>query len=141
MASGCFQAQKAGKQVTGEVTIGAGTTATVVTVDGSTGATSGAETTATTDTTATTSTTGGAPANADIAAGKTAFVPTCGGCHTLKDAGTKGAVGPVLDDVAPLSYDKVSSQIKNGKGAMPAGLAKGQDAVNIAAYVSSAAGK
>jgi cytochrome c oxidase subunit II len=36
---------------------------------------------------------------AGSAAGKTLFTQQCGSCHTLADAGTKGAVGPDLDKV------------------------------------------
>ena len=142
LASGCFQAQKAGQQVTGEVTIGAGTDAEVVTVGDLSGDVSTADTsTAETATTDTAGSSGGAPDGADVAAGKTAFTPTCGGCHTLKDAGTNGQLGPPLDGLAPLAYDRVATQIKNGGGQMPAGLASGQDLINIAAYVASVAGK
>jgi mono/diheme cytochrome c family protein len=74
-------------------------------------------------------------------AGKAAFSATCGGCHTLKDAGTSGNVGPDLDSLAPLTSERVATQIKNGGGAMPPGLLTGQDAANVAAYVSSVAGK
>jgi cytochrome c2 len=35
---------------------------------------------------------------ADLANGKKLFITTCGGCHTLADAGTKGTIGPNLDD-------------------------------------------
>ena len=35
---------------------------------------------------------------ADVAAGKTKFIGACGGCHSLADAGTKGNIGPNLDD-------------------------------------------
>ena len=76
-----------------------------------------------------------------MAAGKTAFVATCGGCHALKDAGTAGNVGPDLDSGAPLSAEDVAEQIENGGGAMPAKLLTGQDAANVAAYVASVAGK
>ena len=141
LAGGCFQAHKAGQQVTGEITIGAGTNAEDVTVGGS-GSETTTEDTATEATGATTDgSSSGAPANADVAAGKTAFTKSCGTCHTLKDAGSKAQVGPSLDELAPLAYDRVASQIKNGGGAMPPGLASGQDLINIAAYVSSVAGK
>ena len=136
LASGCFQANKAGQQVTGEITIGAGTDAEVVTVGDSSGDTSIADTT-----TDTSESSGGAPANADVAAGKTTFTAICGGCHTLKDAGTNGQIGPNLDTLAPLAYDRVATQIKNGGAGMPAGLASGQGLIDIAAYVSSVAGK
>ncbi|MEO8290199.1 MAG: cytochrome c [Gaiellaceae bacterium] len=36
--------------------------------------------------------------NADTNNGKQLFASNCGGCHTLADAGTAGAVGPNLDD-------------------------------------------
>jgi len=43
---------------------------------------------------------GGGGGNAN-AAGKQVFASNgCGGCHTLSDAGTSGAVGPKLDDLA-----------------------------------------
>lgn len=98
--------------------------------------------------------------SADIAAGKTTFVQQCGGCHSLKNAATKGVVGPNLDDAfrgsreqglketgffgvvkrwiaiapqapAPGSYPQ----------AMPQNLVTGQDAVNVAAYVATSAGR
>ena len=36
--------------------------------------------------------------NADVIAGKQLFVSKCGSCHTLARAGTKGTVGPNLDE-------------------------------------------
>ena len=66
----------------------------------------------------------------------------CTGCHTLKDAGATGTVGPNLDQVKPPKA-LVIMRVTNGKGAMPSfkdRLSKQQiDAV--AAYVSSVAGK
>ena len=57
----------------------------------------------------------------DAAAGKEIFLgaAACGGCHTLSDAGSGGAVGPNLDAVKP-SYEKVVAQVTNGGGGMPA---------------------
>ena len=43
---------------------------------------------------------GGATAFGDAAAGKAIFTAKCGACHTLKDAGTTGQVGPDLDQSA-----------------------------------------
>ena len=66
----------------------------------------------------------------------------CSGCHTLKDAGATGNVGPNLDQLKPPKA-VVAHQVEVGGGAMPS--FKGQltpaqiDAV--AAYVSSVAGK
>jgi cbb3-type cytochrome c oxidase subunit III len=66
----------------------------------------------------------------------------CTGCHTLKDAGSSGTVGPNLDQAKP-SKSLVVQRVTNGKGAMPSfksRLSKKQiDAV--AQYVSSVAGK
>jgi cytochrome c551 len=72
--------------------------------------------------------------------GKSIFAETCGGCHTLSDAGTKGAVGPNLDDAKP-DEDLVKTMIDNGGGAMPPGLLEGEERDAVAAYVAGAAGK
>ena len=40
----------------------------------------------------------------------------CGGCHTLKDAGSSGNVGPNLDQLKP-SQATVAQQVENGGGA------------------------
>jgi mono/diheme cytochrome c family protein len=85
---------------------------------------------------------GGGGGGAAQAQGKKVFVSNCGSCHTLKDAGTSGNVGPNLDQLKP-PRPIVKRQVTNGGGAMPA--FKGQlseaqiDAV--AAYVAGAAGK
>lgn len=42
--------------------------------------------------------TGGYVSGGSQGAGKQLFTDRCGGCHTLADAGTSGAVGPNLDD-------------------------------------------
>ncbi len=79
---------------------------------------------------------GGTTAGAD---GKQLFTVTCGGCHTLADAGTKGPVGPNLDEAKP-DKERVLSAIENGPGAMPANLLVGANRVAVAEYVSSVAG-
>jgi len=95
--------------------------------------------TETTETTETTASTG------DPVAGKEIFVsvatPSCGGCHTLADAGTAGTVGPNLDAASP-SYDKVVERATNGQGVMPSfkDTLSEQQIQDVAAYVSSAAG-
>jgi mono/diheme cytochrome c family protein len=125
---------------TAETTTAETTTAETTTGGETTGETStGGETTGGETTGETT--TGGGSSGADVAAGKTSFSETCGACHTLKDAGTSGNVGPDLDSLAPLSEETVAKQIENGGGAMPAKLLTGQDAANVAAYVASVAGK
>lgn len=73
-------------------------------------------------------------------AGKTAFGEKCAGCHTLSDAAAEGAVGPNLDDLKP-DEATVKTTIEKGKGAMPSGIAKGEEADAIAKYVAENAGK
>lgn len=70
---------------------------------------------------------------------KSVFTDACGGCHTLADAGTSGAVGPNLDEAKP-DADRVKEMIDNGGGAMPAGLLEGEERDAVAEYVAGAAG-
>jgi cbb3-type cytochrome c oxidase subunit III len=42
--------------------------------------------------------TGGYTSEGSQGTGKKLFVQSCGGCHTLADAGTNGTIGPNLDD-------------------------------------------
>src|SRR3954447_7573349 len=72
--------------------------------------------------------------------GKSLFAGTCGGCHTLKAAGTSGTFGPNLNDLKP---DKamVLKAIETGPGAMPEKLFKGAQAEAVATYVSTSAGQ
>jgi cytochrome c6 len=144
-ATGCFSSKVADTTISGEITIGQGTTAkTVDPAESSTTApaTSTEETTSeTTGETESTESTSGGSSGADIAAGKTAFGDTCGACHTLKDAGTAGKIGPDLDSLAPLTAETVAKQIENGGGQMPPKLLTGKNAANVAAYVASVAGK
>jgi cbb3-type cytochrome c oxidase subunit III len=75
--------------------------------------------------------------------GKTIFGQAgCGSCHTLKDAGSTGTVGPNLDDARAPEL-KVVTQVTNGGAVMPAfkdRLTKAQIQA-VAKYVSSVAGK
>lgn len=74
--------------------------------------------------------------------GQKLFVSTCGGCHTLSSAGTKGAVGPNLDDLKP-DLARVEHAIKNGGAtgtSMPPNLLQGPEATEVATYVSKVAG-
>jgi mono/diheme cytochrome c family protein len=85
------------------------------------------------------SNTGGGAAAPD---GKQVFATAgCGGCHTLKDAGSTGNVGPNLDSLKP-SLAAVAHQVEVGGGAMPS--FKGQltpaQIAAVAKYVSSVAG-
>ena len=88
-------------------------------------------------------------AAADTNNGKKLFIEKCGSCHTLSDAGTQGRVGPNLDHAFGYSrlqgfdestfYDITLQQIDLAAPPMPADLVKGQDAVDVAAYVARAA--
>ena len=73
--------------------------------------------------------------------GKDIFTANCGSCHTLKDAGTNGTVGPNLDQLKP-SLAIVQHQVINGGGAMPAfkGTLTPAQITAVAKYVSSVAG-
>lgn len=81
---------------------------------------------------------GGAAAGPD---GKALFTQNCAGCHTLKDAGTSGTVGPNLDQVKA-DDATVAKQIANGGGAMPPfkNTLSPEEIKAIAAYVSSVDG-
>jgi mono/diheme cytochrome c family protein len=85
--------------------------------------------------------------NANLIAGKQAFVAKCGSCHALARAGTKGTVGPNLDEAFRASIAEglqrntvrgvVEEQVRipNPQGAMPKDLASGATLRDIAAYV------
>src|SRR4051812_18609732 len=95
------------------------------------------------------------PESADLVNGKKLFIgkATCGSCHTLQRAGTKGSQGPNLDAAFANSRGNgfgdsviagvVKDQIAHPRrgSIMPAGLVKGDDARDVAAYVGSVAGK
>jgi mono/diheme cytochrome c family protein len=85
----------------------------------------------------------GAGESAMLAEGKTIFTSTCASCHTLKEAGTSGEVGPNLDELEP-SQSTVEHQVQNGGGGMPAfgneGILKKNEIKAVATYVSSVAG-
>jgi mono/diheme cytochrome c family protein len=146
LATGCFSSRTAGT-VSTPITVQSGTTETEVNPSAAATSTA-APTTSTASTTTATSSTGtstnGGGANGGSAAypasAKATFTTTCGGCHTLADAGTHGNVGPNLDGLKP-DEATVAHQIMNGGGAMPAGLLKGAALTGVAQYVSSVAGK
>jgi len=95
---------------------------------------------------------------ADQIAGKQAFVKKCGSCHVLNRADTKGVIGPNLDEAFNQGLDDglgtdgvrgvVRKQITfpsqagvRGAGIMPANLAKGEEADDIADYVAAVVSK
>ena len=91
----------------------------------------------------------GAPAHAadaadQLALGKKLFsqaVPACAVCHTLKDAGSEGAIGPVLDELKP-NAARVANALRNGVGNMPAYKASlsEEQILALARYVAKASG-
>ena len=88
---------------------------------------------------------GGTAAAGDPVAGKKVFTTIgCAACHTLKDAGSSGTIGPNLDQRKPTAA-KIRDRVTNGKGAMPAFGKSGQLTAkqidDVVAYVSSVAGK
>lgn len=75
--------------------------------------------------------------------GRALFVSVgCASCHTLKDAGATGHVGPDLDTIKP-DQAAVVKQVTNGGGAMPAFKDQLSSAQirQVAAYVAKVAGR
>ena len=110
-----------------------------------------------------------AGAQPDLQNGQTLFTANCAACHTLQAANAHGTVGPNLDDAFATSRHEgyadssienvVLDQIRLGSGSiatytapakggkgltsqqtMRANIVKGQDAIDVAAYVASVAG-
>ena len=84
------------------------------------------------------------PADAAYEVGKRLFMgatPACAVCHTLRDAGSEGAIGPVLDELKP-DAARVAQALRNGLGSMPSYRATLTDAqiAALARYVSKASG-
>jgi mono/diheme cytochrome c family protein len=65
----------------------------------------------------------------------------CGGCHTLKAAGSSGTTGPDLDQLMP-SAATVAAIVRSGAGVMPSFSSRlsGAEIQAVAQYVSSSAG-
>ena len=92
----------------------------------------------------------------DTNRGRELFIEKCGSCHVLADAGTRGQIGPNLDDAFRQSREDglgettiesvVRGQIAypveeptTGEPGMPADIVTGEDADSVAAYVASVA--
>jgi mono/diheme cytochrome c family protein len=112
----------------------------------------------------------GATGDKNAAIGKTLFktTGTCGGCHTLADAGTQGTIGPNLDDAFKYSkmqgfdestirdvvrgwilyatgnptgaIDPISTPPGQQTQGMPENLLKGEEARDVAIYVAKCSG-
>jgi mono/diheme cytochrome c family protein len=80
---------------------------------------------------------GGGGGGGSGGAAKKLFVDSCGGCHTLKAAGTKGASAPPLDSFKGKKA-AILAAIKNGgkSGGMPKNLLTGPKADQVAAFVA-----
>ena len=82
---------------------------------------------------------------ARIEAGRQVFteqsLPRCTLCHTLRDAGATGKVGPDLDRLRPDTL-RVARAVRNGVGVMPsqAGNLSDEQIRAVAAYVAARAG-
>jgi mono/diheme cytochrome c family protein len=80
----------------------------------------------------------------DATAGKQVFETAgCKGCHTLKDAGATGTVGPNLDTVSPPpSLSLAVSRVTEGKGGMPSfkGQLSTKQIADVTAYVVKTTG-
>jgi cbb3-type cytochrome c oxidase subunit III len=74
--------------------------------------------------------------------GKQIFITKCGGCHTLKAAGTTGTQGPNLDLLKP-PFLRAKNQVIKGGGIMPAfkGILTDAQINAVAKYVADNAGK
>jgi len=98
----------------------------------------------------------GLPETGDTGRGKELFQQKCGSCHVLADAGTKGLIGPNLDDafrqsrtdglgegtIESVVRGQISYPVEEpttGLVGMPADLVTGQDADSVALYVASVA--
>ena len=139
--AGCGQEQDqtaTPETVEGETTTETTETETTETDETETETTETDETETETETTVTTPVIEG-----DAAAGKQVFLgaSACGGCHTLADAGTSGAVGPNLDESQP-DFELAVDRVTNGQGGMPSfsSTLNEQQIADVSEYVSSVAG-
>jgi cytochrome c1 len=83
-------------------------------------------------------------AKPDVQEGRTLFIESCAACHNLDAANARGVTGPDLDKIGTVTPARVESAIRiggTGQLRMPAGLLEGQNAKDVAAYVSAVAGK
>jgi cytochrome c6 len=87
---------------------------------------------------------GGSNLSEENKEGRVLFAERCATCHTLKDAGAVGKVGPSLDELQPpkaLTLNAIKQGRAAGKGQMPAQLLEDQDAKKVASYIADVAGR
>lgn len=76
--------------------------------------------------------------------GKNLFRQQCASCHSLAAVNARGVTGPNLDRIGEITPDRILNAIKNGgtgQDRMPSGLMEGEEAQEVAEYVSEVAGK
>jgi mono/diheme cytochrome c family protein len=76
--------------------------------------------------------------------GKTLFIESCKSCHNLDAVNARGVTGPDLDELGGVTKERVLNAIKNGgsgQDLMPARILRGEDAEDVAEYVSKVAGQ
>jgi Cytochrome c len=98
---------------------------------------------------------GGIPLTASMQSGRELFAEHCGVCHTLAATNSVGKVGPNLDSLKPTKSlilhtiahgclqtqeGKDYSTVCLGYGTMPPDLVEGQQAQDVADFVSKVAG-
>ena len=68
--------------------------------------------------------------------------PSCSLCHSLREAGASGVIGPDLDQLKP-SAERVAAAVRGGVGVMPAfeGALSEQQIEAVAHYVAQVAGR
>ena len=97
----------------------------------------------------------------NLSTGKQLFTENCGSCHRLEDAGTRGTIGPDLDEafayarqddpqqgfdestIRDVIRGQIAYAVENpatDAPGMPRDLVKGADADAVAAYVAAVAG-
>jgi len=75
--------------------------------------------------------------------GKDLFRQQCATCHSLAAVQARGVTGPNLDRIGDVQPERVLNAIKNGgtgQKLMPANLLEGEEAQDVAEYVSRVAG-
>jgi cytochrome c551/c552 len=107
VASGCFEQKSTGVTIRGDVTVGTGTTATVVNpAQGAATGTTSTSTGTTSTSTGTMSTSTGTTSTGGTSGGNTALAVStfgsagCTSCHTWAPAKATGKIGPDLDNIS-----------------------------------------
>lgn len=87
---------------------------------------------------------GGVELTAGEKNGQEVFAQLCSTCHALSASNAVGRVGPNLDILRPakeLTLNAIQLGRANGRGQMPAALVDGEDAEDVADYISAVAGR